>query len=56
MIHEVKMTMSNLQGIASYVWLGANFCYSEAKGASGGVATFWNPSASKESFIHWNIS
>jgi hypothetical protein len=52
LIQEVKMTMSNLECIAGYIWPGANFCYSEVEGASGGVATLWNPSAGKGSFIH----
>jgi hypothetical protein len=46
------MTMSNLECIASYIWLGANFFYSEVEGASGGVDTFWNPSAGKGSFMY----
>ena len=46
------MTMSNLKSICSFIWLGANFCYSEVEGALGGVATFWNPSAGKGRLIH----
>ena len=44
--------MSNLKSIPSYVWPGADFCYSEVVAALGSVATFWNPSASKGIFIH----
>lgn len=47
------MTMSNLEFIASYIWLGANFFYSEVERALEGVATFWNPNAGKGSFIHY---
>ena len=52
LIQEVKMTLSNVKSIASYIWLGANFCYNEAEGVLGGVATFWNQSVSKGNFIH----
>lgn len=52
LIQEVKMTMANLDSISGYIWPGAKYCYSEAEGASGGVATFWNPSVGKENFIH----
>ena len=48
------MNMSNLECIASYIFLGANFCYNEAEGVSGGVATFWNPRVGKGSLIHFS--
>ena len=48
------MTMSNLKSIASYVWLGDNFCYSEVKGALESVATFWNRCVGNGSLIHYS--
>lgn len=46
------MTMVNLKNIASFVWPGVNFCYSEEEGVSGGVATFQNPDAGNGSLIY----
>ena len=52
MIQEVKMTMANLDSIVGYIWPRAKYCYSEAEGASRGVATFWNPTFGKGNSIH----
>lgn len=45
------MTMINFKNIASYVWPGAYFCYSEVEGAFRGVATLWNLVAGNGSLI-----
>ena len=29
--------------VANYIWPGAKYTYSDANGASGGIATMWNP-------------
>lgn len=44
LIQEVKMTHINFGKILEKHWVGASFYYSKANGASGGVATLWNPS------------
>ena len=46
------MTIINLKNIVSYIWPGVRFCYSEVKGVSRGVATFWNLVAGNCSLIY----
>jgi hypothetical protein len=37
------MTMQVFLRVASYVWLGAKYTYSDANGASSGIFVMWNP-------------
>ena len=46
------MTMINLKNIANYVWPREKNFYSEVKGASRGVVTFWNPDVGNENLIY----
>ena len=40
---ETKMSSANFDRIASHVWPKATYMHMDAEGASGGIATLWNP-------------
>lgn len=46
------MTHQKFTKLADKLWLGVAFFHLEAKGASGGLATMWNPSVLMGTEVH----
>ena len=47
LIQETKMSSSNFDKIAGYIWPGAGYLHRDSDGASGGIATMWNLNSMK---------
>ncbi len=43
LIQETKMSSSNFSRLVGHIWLGVAFMHVDVDGASGGIATMWNP-------------
>lgn len=50
LLQETKMKKKTFEKAIASIWPRASFCVCEAEGASGGIATLWNPSKLKGSF------
>ena len=47
LIQETKMSCASFDKIASHIWPGAEYLHMDADGASGGIATMWDPNSMK---------